>query len=63
MCEAEQLFCFLLQQDTLQLWDGKSVRGDARQVFLFDHQIIIASTADNDGFFEYQTGIKVNFDL
>ena len=49
-----------LLQDTLQFWDlQKGVKGEQRQVFLFDHQILIALPVNTEGFYDFQTGIKV----
>ena len=52
-------FCSVLQ-DTLQFWDlQRGVKGEPRQVFLFDHQILIALPVNAEGFYDFQTGIKV----
>jgi len=36
-----------------------NVKNEPRQVFLFDHRILVAAMADSDGFFEHQLDIKV----
>ena len=36
-----------------------SIKNEPRQVFLFDHLILVAATSDSDGFFEHQLDIKV----
>ena len=33
------------------------------QVYLFDHQILVATTADDDGFYHFKLGIKVCLQL
>lgn len=49
-------------QDTLLFWSDKShggVKAEPRQVFLFDHRILVALLPNSDGFFDYQLDIKV----
>ena len=51
-----------IQQDTLLFWSDKThggVKGELRQIFLFDHRIFVALPANSDGFFDYQLDIKV----
>ena len=36
-----------------------NMKNELQQVFLFDHRILVAATADSDGFFEHQLDIKV----
>ena len=53
---------FNLQQDTLQFWSDKArggVKGEPRQIFLFDHRIFVTLPVNSDGFFDYQLDIKV----
>ena len=37
-----------------------NIKNEQRQVYLFDHRILIAMPADRDGFYEHQMDIKVN---
>ena len=51
-----------IQQDTLQFWSDKArggVKGEPRQIFLFDHRIFVTLPVNSDGFFDYQLDIKV----
>ena len=57
-----ECLCVFLQE-TLLFWDEKSVRGETRQVYLFDHRIIVALPADREGFFDFQLSIKVRSSL
>ena len=36
------------------------VKAEPRQVFLFDHRILVALLPNSDGFFDYQLDIKVH---
>ena len=57
--------CPLFPQECLQLWVPRGsgaaggAQGELRQVYLFDHRILLASPPDQEGFFHYQTAIKV----
>ncbi len=33
---------------------------EPRQIYLFDHRILIAAPADSDGFYDYQMDLKVS---
>ena len=59
VCKEERNYIF---QDTLLFWSNKNhggVKAEPRQVFLFDHRVLIALVANSDGFFDYQLDIKV----
>lgn len=51
----------LWRQETLQFFDLQNLKafnGDPRQVFLFDHRILVAQLADEDGYFNYEMSVK-----